>query len=136
MKRAILVLAVLIFFASAAYAGECKCTSAAAIRWGQVHRFSGEDPLFNNYLEYLRYGQNYMGKKEYSRAIQYFKSAIELERCLPEPYANIAWCYVRLGYENEAMEYYEKACERVGCDTLFSDSCYEYKKLRKKLLGY
>jgi tetratricopeptide (TPR) repeat protein len=136
MKKTFLIMAVLVVFVSTVYAEECKCTSAAAIRWGQVHRFSGEDPLFYNYLQYLTYGQKHMGKKEYLRAIEYFKSAIELERCLPEPYANIGWCYVQLGYENEAMEYYEKACERVGCDGLYTDSCYEYKKLRKKLLGY
>lgn len=136
MKKLFLILIIFAAFISTAYAEECKCTNPAAIRWGQEHRFNGDAPLFNTYLEYLSYGQNYMSKKEYWRAIEKFKSAIELERCLPEPYANIGWCYVRLGYENEAMDYYEKACERVGCDNLYTDSCYEYKKLRKKLLGY
>ncbi|GEM_PF-3410827 len=136
MKRVVLALIVLAAFASTAYAEECKCTKPAAIRWGQVHRYDGDDAYFSMYLEYLTYGQNYMSKKEYFKAIDYFKSAIELERCLPEPYANIGWCYVQLGYENEAMDYYEKACERAGCDSWFSNSCYEYQRLRKKLLGY
>lgn len=129
-------MAVLFVFASAAHAEECKCTKPAAIRWGQEHKYDGDDAYFSKYLEYLTYGQNHMAKKEYSRAIDYFKSAIELERCLPEPYANTAWCYVQLGYENEAMDYYEKACERAGCDSLFADSCNEYQKLRNRLLGY
>lgn len=140
MKRVVLVLIVLIVFAPGADAQDCDCAPWVWDREsGALHSVKEDSDEF-------RYGKLdteatvLVGEEQYWAAIEKRKKMIEIEDCLPAPFASIAWCYLELGEKVLAMEYYKKACDREECRYRKGDDpdfyCNKYKDLRLELLGY
>jgi DNA-binding SARP family transcriptional activator len=82
----------------------------------------------------LSLGQLLFSQKEYARAAESYRRAIEKDEVLEEAHRELMRCYARLGERGQALRHYQ-AFEQVMRDELGSPPAHESVALYERLKG-